>query len=62
MGRLIIDGNSVFEIDEDCIRQGRVPKDCNIYEYLTESTSPSFESATPKQNKRASALDQGKKA
>ncbi len=37
MGRLIIDGNSVYEIDEDCIKQGGIPKECQIHEYLQES-------------------------
>lgn len=34
MGRLIIDGNSVFEIDEECIKKKHVPKNCDIEKYL----------------------------
>lgn len=33
MGRLIIDGNSVFEIDEQCLKRRRVPKDCDVEKY-----------------------------
>lgn len=34
MGRLIIDGNSVFEIDEKCIQKKQFPKKCDIEKYL----------------------------
>ena len=34
MGRLIIDGNSVFEIDENCLKRRKVPNNCNIKKYL----------------------------
>lgn len=34
MGRLIIDGNSVFEIDEECLQKKRIPKDCDIEKYI----------------------------
>ena len=34
MGRLIIDGNSVFEIDEKCLKRRKVPKNCNIEKYI----------------------------
>lgn len=36
MGRLVIDGNSVYEIDEDCIKYNRVPKECQIYQFLKD--------------------------
>lgn len=36
MGKLIIDGNSVFEIDEDCIKKKRIPKECDIEKYLSK--------------------------
>lgn len=36
MGKLIIDGNSVFEIDEECIKKKRIPKDCDIEKYMTK--------------------------
>jgi len=31
---LIIDGNSVFEIDEECIKKKRIPKECDIEKYI----------------------------
>ena len=31
---LIIDGNSVYEIDEECARKKKVPKECGIYEKM----------------------------
>ena len=37
MGRLIIDGNSFFEIDEDCIKKKRIPKNCGLDKYLNEN-------------------------
>lgn len=39
MGKLIIDGNSVFEIDEECLKKRKPPADCDIEKYLiTEDT------------------------
>ena len=37
MGRLIIDGNSVFEIDENCLKRRKIPPKCNIEKYMRES-------------------------
>jgi len=34
MGRLIIDGNSVYEIDEECVKKGKLPPDCDTLEAL----------------------------
>ena len=31
MGKLIIDGNSVYEIDEECLRKTHVPENCGLY-------------------------------
>lgn len=31
---LIIEDDSVYEIDEECIRKRGVPKECNVYEKL----------------------------
>ena len=28
---LIIDGNSVYEIDEECLKKRKVPDECGIY-------------------------------
>ncbi len=49
MGRLIIDGNSVFEIDEKCLKKRKVPKDCNIEKYLNL-----FETETEKRKDKKS--------
>lgn len=38
MGRLIIDGNSVFEIDEECIKKKKVPAECDIEKYLINNS------------------------
>lgn len=37
MGKLIIDGNSFFEIDEECIRKKRISKECGLEKYLNEA-------------------------
>lgn len=34
MGRLIIDGNSVFEIDEECLKRRKPDKNCEIDKYM----------------------------
>lgn len=31
---LIIENNSVYEIDEECTRKKKVPKGCQVYEKL----------------------------
>lgn len=36
MGRLIIDGKSVFEIDEDCLKKRKIPYECGIEKYLAK--------------------------
>lgn len=32
--RLIIDGNSVYEIDEECLKRRNVPPECNVREAI----------------------------
>lgn len=34
MGRLIIDGNSVFEIDEECLKSRPPLTECEIDKYI----------------------------
>ena len=34
MGKLIIDGNSVFEIDEECVKRRKPTPQCDIEKYL----------------------------
>ncbi len=36
MGKLIIDGNSVFEIDEECLKKKKIPQDCDIEKYISK--------------------------
>lgn len=36
MGKLIIDGNSFFEIDEECIKKKKISKKCGLDKYLKE--------------------------
>lgn len=31
---LIIDGNSVYEIDEECVRKRHVAEECEVYQKL----------------------------
>lgn len=33
---LIIENNSVYEIDETCAKKKKVPKECEIYEKLQQ--------------------------
>lgn len=37
MGKLIIDGNSIFEIDEECIKKKQIPKECDIEKYIEKN-------------------------
>ena len=34
MGKLIVDGNSVYEIDEECLKNRPVPEECKVYDAL----------------------------
>lgn len=43
MGRLIIDGNNVYEIDENCIKNHRVSSQCGVLEKLKESENKSYQ-------------------
>lgn len=36
MGKLVIDGNSFFEIDEECIKKKKIPKNCGLDKYLKD--------------------------
>ena len=35
MSRLIIDGNAVFEIDEECLQRRRPAPECDIEKYIS---------------------------
>lgn len=43
---LVIEGNSVYEIDEECVRKRKVPKECRVYEKILQKQQE-------KQSKRA---------
>lgn len=34
MGKLIIDGNSVFEIDEECMKRRKPSSSCDVEKYI----------------------------
>ncbi len=40
--RLIVDGNSVYEIDMDCLRKRRPPGNCEVYRYFDENTAKEY--------------------
>ena len=40
MGKLIIDGNSVFEIDEECVKKKKFSKECDIEKYIKNEKTP----------------------
>ena len=47
---LIVDGNSVYEIDEECLRKKKVPEECRVYEKLMQEQERKKES-TPLKDK-----------
>lgn len=52
MGKLIIDGNSFFEIDEECIRKKRISKECGLEKYLDEAEWKDKNDKTSIQNEK----------
>lgn len=34
---LVIEGNSVYEIDEECVRKRKVPEECRVYEKILQN-------------------------
>lgn len=51
MGRLIIDGNSVFEIDEECMKKRKIPASCELEKYYKNDTL-SLKKNTDKNSKK----------
>ena len=51
MGILIIDGNSVFEIDEECVKKRKMPKSCDIDKYLRQEKYKRDEEKLPHNKK-----------
>lgn len=45
---LIIEDNSVYEIDEECVKRKKVPKECGVYEKLLKERRKDGETADPK--------------
>lgn len=52
MGRLIIDGNSFFEIDEECLKKRKISKQCGLDKYLKENSSNNINREKKIYNKR----------
>ena len=48
MGKLIIDGNSFFEIDEECIKNKKISKKCDLDKYL----KPKYDKSTNTNKKK----------
>ena len=51
MGRLIIDGNNVYEIDENCIKNHKVSEQCKVLEKLKEFENMEKDSYTNNKQK-----------
>ena len=49
MGKLIVDGNSVYEIDEECLKNRPVPEECKVYDALRkmENKNQNHERSSP---------------
>ena len=39
---LVIEGNSVYEIDEECLKRRQVPKECEVYEKIVQKGKKEF--------------------
>lgn len=52
MGKLIIDGNSFFEIDEECLKKKRVLKKCGLDKYLRNDEKFAKKAKPQVKNKR----------
>uniref|UniRef100_UPI004056ECB6 hypothetical protein n=1 Tax=Agathobacter sp. TaxID=2021311 RepID=UPI004056ECB6 len=59
MGRLIIDGNSVFEIDEECVKQKNPPENCDIKKYLQKTPRKKEKKPLSKKQKNEAKLLSG---
>ena len=44
---LIIDGNSVYEIDEECLQKKKVPEECRVYEKLIQEQERKKDAVSP---------------
>lgn len=50
-GKLIIDGNSVYEVDEECLKRKRIPRECKIKEALERNAARDAEREKNYRNK-----------
>ena len=50
-GKLIIDGNSVYEVDEECLKRKRIPRECKIKEALERNAARGAEREKNYRNK-----------
>ena len=50
-GKLIIDGNSVYEVDEECLKRKRIPRECKIKEALERNAAREAEREKNYRNK-----------
>ena len=50
--RLIIDGNAVYEIDEECVRKRKVPEKCQTAQKLQMQRKRDAESGLEKKSER----------
>lgn len=49
---LIIDHNSVYEIDEECTRTKKIPKECGVYQKIQQKEQEKAEQKKGNDNKR----------
>ena len=52
MGRLIIDGNSFFEIDEECIKKKQIPPKCGLDKYIKNNQKQIDQTKNKKEKKQ----------
>lgn len=52
IGMLIIEGNSVYEIDEECVRKRKVPEKCETAQKLQMQRKREAESGVAGKNER----------
>ena len=52
IGMLIIEGNSVYEIDEECVRKRKVPEKCQTAQKLQMKRKRDAESGVAKKSER----------
>ena len=52
IGMLIIEGNSVYEIDEECVRKRNVPEKCQTAQKLQMQRKRDAESGLEKKSER----------